>query len=92
MIYPRFLARFLAWLGGYFWLPCPVCREPFAGFEALHASGCVVVEEADGEHMYGVCPKPDCQAEGERTYHAYMQKRWATGWSSAAEEQSGGKL
>lgn len=34
MIYPRCLARLLAWLGGYFWTPCPRCGRMFAGFEA----------------------------------------------------------
>jgi hypothetical protein len=33
MLRPRFLARFLAWLGGYFWIPCPLCGRYFAGFE-----------------------------------------------------------
>lgn len=76
MIYPRFLARFFAWFAGYFWLPCPVCKEPFAGFEALPGAGCVIVTEADGDHMYSVCPKPACQAEGERNRMDYMQRHW----------------
>lgn len=29
----RWWARLRAWLGGYFWAPCPVCGRPFAGFE-----------------------------------------------------------
>ena len=33
MLRPRFLARFLAWLGRYFWIPCPLCGRYFAGFE-----------------------------------------------------------
>ena len=72
MIWPRFVARFFAWFGGYFWLPCPVCKEPFAGFEASFAGG-VVVKEADGEHMYCVCQKPSCVAEGQRQKMDYMQ-------------------
>jgi hypothetical protein len=35
---PRWLAQFLAYVGGYFWLPCPVCGELFAGFEASNES------------------------------------------------------
>lgn len=27
------LRRVLAWWGGYFWLPCPCCGEPFGGYE-----------------------------------------------------------
>jgi hypothetical protein len=33
MLRPRFLARFLAWLCGFFWIPCPLCGRYFAGFE-----------------------------------------------------------
>lgn len=33
MIRPRWLAKFLAWIGRYFWIPCPICRQYFAGFE-----------------------------------------------------------
>ncbi len=25
--------QFRAFIGGYFWLPCPICREPFGGHE-----------------------------------------------------------
>jgi len=31
---PRLLIQFLSYLGGYFWLPCPICKRPFSGFEA----------------------------------------------------------
>ena len=80
MIYPRFLARFLAWLGGYFWLPCPLCNQPFAGFETDPGHGSVVVKEADGEHMYCVCARQACAAEGQRRKALYMQSvdRWMT--------------
>lgn len=86
MIYPRFLARFIAWFAGYFWLPCPVCKKPFAGFETLPSAACVVVQEADGEHMYSVCPRPACQAEGERNWHAHLQARWASSPFAAGDE------
>jgi hypothetical protein len=71
MIYPRFLARLWAWLAGYFWLPCPVCKEPFAGFEYQFSwppSGVVV----DG-HTYCTCPKPECIKEGQRQWLEGMQ-------------------
>lgn len=32
---PRFLHRWYARLFGYFWLPCPLCREPFGGHEII---------------------------------------------------------
>jgi hypothetical protein len=54
MIYPRFLAKFLAWLLGYFWAPCPNCGEPFAGFE----SG------MEGIGGWVCCPKNQCQEAG----------------------------
>ena len=27
------IRRIEAWLGGYFWMPCPACKEPFGGNE-----------------------------------------------------------
>jgi hypothetical protein len=61
MIHPRFLARALAWWGGYFWLPCPICNEPFAGFEwgseSLHDT------PYSGT---GVCSKQGCIEECAR--------------------------
>ena len=39
MIYPRFLARFYAWMLGYFWLPCPKCGRMFGGQEVTMEIG-----------------------------------------------------
>lgn len=52
---PRWLNRIYARLLGYFWLPCPLCVEPFGGHEWLH----------DGRHdlslggglKIGTCPR-----------------------------------
>jgi hypothetical protein len=30
---PRWLQALIAHLGGYFWLPCPICGENFGGHE-----------------------------------------------------------
>lgn len=30
---PRWFQRLRAWLGGYFWLPCPLCGRKFGGHE-----------------------------------------------------------
>lgn len=35
-----FVRRTRATLGGYFWLPCPICGEYFGGFE--HGNGSVL--------------------------------------------------
>jgi len=66
----RYRPRWLNWLralvGGYFWLPCPMCGKSFGGHEwtvSLHSSW------GDGE---GVCPM--CAEEAERL----NQIRWAT--------------
>lgn len=75
MIYPRFLAQFWAWCCGYFWIPCPVCKEPFAGFECGPPMCAVVVKEMDGEHMYSTCCKPGCVAEGTRQSTAYFRRQ-----------------
>ena len=36
MLRPRWLAQLIAFLGGWFWLPCPFCNLKFAGFETSH--------------------------------------------------------
>jgi hypothetical protein len=33
MLRVRWFAKKWAAIAGYFWLPCPICHEPFAGFE-----------------------------------------------------------
>ena len=50
---------------GFFWLPCPICAEPFGGHEW---DG-----EGDDQTWYyekhrgkGVCRKPECRAEARR--------------------------
>ena len=57
----RLLNRAYAWLFGYFWLPCPVCGECFGGHEASFSA--LIVDEADGQHAYCTCAKPECQEE-----------------------------
>lgn len=69
---PRWMHQFYAWALGYFWLPCPICGEPFGGHELK-----------DGDSWYqgngsgvGVCPKPECSHE------AYVRSRKA--WTAEA--------
>jgi hypothetical protein len=59
MLRPRFMVRLVAWAVGYFWLPCPICNEPFAGFEW----GETIITGSGGR---GVCSKPECCAEARR--------------------------
>ena len=76
MIKPRFVARFLAWLGGYFWLPCPVCGEYFAGFEAYceFPPASVVVQEDGVLYHKCVCSKPKCVAVGIQEHEKIFQQ------------------
>ena len=66
---PRWIERLRAFFGGYFWLPCPICRRNFGGHEKglgrLMTSGCG-----------GSATCPDCAEEGERrTMEAYEAAR-----------------
>ena len=61
MIRPRFVAQAAACIGGYFWLPCPICKEPFAGFE--WGSESLMTSASRG---IGVCSKPGCEAEARK--------------------------
>lgn len=33
---PRFIQRLYAFIHGYYWLPCPICRENYGGHESAH--------------------------------------------------------
>ena len=57
---PRWFHRFYAWLFGYFWLPCPICKEYFGGHEWPLGSNWWI-EPGRG---YGVCK--NCTAEANR--------------------------
>lgn len=75
MIRPRWLAWLLARTCGYFWIPCPVCRKPFAGFEAAQAGATVNHRVEDGEHVSEcVCSRPACIAEGQRQQQAFFDR------------------
>lgn len=56
-IVPRFLVRFVAFLLGYFYLPCPMCGEDFAGFETSRR---VHMPMGSGRG-YCVCSRPECE-------------------------------
>ena len=45
--------QFRAFMGGYFWLPCPICREPFGGHE-VRPNDTLMDTTYSGS---GVCPK-----------------------------------
>ena len=64
MMWPRFRARRIAKTQGWFWLPCPVCGRPFAGFEAA-TGGCAVMTV---EGLKVPCSRPECVERGEREY------------------------
>lgn len=55
---PRWLNRLVAFVCGYFWLPCPLCGEDFGGHEwrewghTLH----------DGSSGKGTCPRCPVEA------------------------------
>lgn len=56
---PRWLEQIKAYLGGYFWLPCTLCREPYGGHEWNGAS--LLLDQTSGRV---VCV--NCEAEADR--------------------------
>ena len=50
---------------GYFWLPCPICHDYFAGFEWLTENGGHTIRKI-GVHGSGVCYKEKCDLEAEK--------------------------
>lgn len=70
---PQWMRHIWAEVGGYFWLPCPICGQMFGGFEAAGTW-----HDGPGEEVYneegrwiggwntgvGVCPS--CVTEADR--------------------------
>lgn len=59
MTLARLAHRLYAKAHGYFWLPCPVCKEPFGGHEWRRIEGLpadVPTPEAGPMAGVGICP------------------------------------
>ena len=55
---PRWMHKIIANALGYFWLPCPLCGEPFGGHEWRDIDGkasSIPDVESPGTH-HGICP------------------------------------
>lgn len=57
---PRWMHHAWAWFGGYFWLPCKICGQPFGGHEHKR---CVVLYESQGR---GWLTCPNCKEETKK--------------------------
>jgi hypothetical protein len=59
VIRPRWLSHLVARLLGYFWLPCAVCREKFAGFETENPTCIPIADEKNAcvARWELLCPK-----------------------------------
>ena len=55
----RFYHKLYAFLGSYFWLPCPICKEYFGGHEVY---GYLLNSPYNGRG-WGICPKCTDEAE-----------------------------
>lgn len=74
---PRFVHQTYAWLAGYFWIPCPVCREPFGGHEWGDVAGMPsCVPDPGTPHMSaGICP--GCTVAGFGYPYDVADEIWA---------------
>jgi hypothetical protein len=75
MVWPRWLAKLWAKWMGYFWIPCPLCKQPYAGFEW---GGTMIIEDERGSVGVGVCAKPECVAAAHKQRHAWHAQRGET--------------
>jgi hypothetical protein len=79
---PEWLRRLRAFADGYFWLPCDICGEMFAGFERPTGSYRELGMEAGSSHM--TCPncpgywleRPDGSIEQVSSEEFYEQLFW----------------
>lgn len=64
----RAMARRIAKINGYFWLPCPACGQHFGGHEWFDVGGhrasipTPAADQGDEIRSTGICP--DCTATG----------------------------
>lgn len=62
--------RIRAFLGGYFWLSCPICKRKFGGHE--QKSGNVLWT---GYHVgIGICNDPECKKIADKRNEEFLNK------------------
>lgn len=67
----RAVHKFYANMNGYFWLPCPICKQEFGGHEWLPVTDGLESSipdpsyPGDGSRGVGICP--DCTRAGKGT-------------------------
>lgn len=57
---PRFLNRVYAWIRGYFWIPCPICKRGFGEHEWIQGNELWLTDR----DSVAVCPR--CAEEAAR--------------------------
>ena len=61
---PRWVHQWFAFMGGYFWLPCPMCGRVMGGHEWRRVEGKVSsVPDGKSDVFHGICPV--CTYEGK---------------------------
>ena len=86
---PRWLAKLQADVGGYFWLPCPICGENFGGQEVGPAA---LMDSTS--HGKCVCNKPACEAEARRQSKPWYElaNQQLAAWRKERESPTRGDL
>ena len=59
--HPRWLNKLVAGVCGYYWIPCPLCGNYYAGYEWIGET----LMETDRSGT-GVCYKQECQNKTKR--------------------------
>jgi hypothetical protein len=62
---PRWFQHIRAVLGGYFWLPCPICGEKFGGHEE---GGSLATSYSGGKMVCKNCSKAADKINKENNY------------------------
>ncbi len=72
---------------GNFWMPCPICREPFGGFEGGYSSwyGDSAVYYAQGRGMV-VCAKELCERAARILNSTPQRIEWSKAGSARRED------
>ena len=68
---PRWMQRVYAATNGYFWLPCPICKQNFGGHEWRLDEKHVLYTSA--YHGIGVCPQCGDKAHKLNREHGFVR-------------------
>jgi hypothetical protein len=73
----RFLHRIYAAIGGYFWMPCPVCERMFGGHESSLGRSPLIVNERAWVVCSDACGDEAATRNTANGHSPYPYTKWS---------------